>query len=163
MGLFSKEATQDESVSMQAAVNSRMSALEATIGSELSRMRTEYTDGLNRIEQMLTSAIQQSQMSAEIFQVQRRLGEIQSQVNAIFTLVAQRSPTLPSGEQKPIHDLIKARVQAVMDAMNLLTQDHASWLDGQRRALNDAQRAFDSAQERLKLSVVHVAIPEQVE
>lgn len=62
-------------------------------------------------------------------EVSKALEDLTSQVKLLIQTVAQLSPTLPDGEQKPIHDVIAAHTKQISSAIDNILIDHAKWLD----------------------------------
>lgn len=90
-----------------------------------------------------------------------RLDDLQQQIKVIESLVSQISAITPSGEQKPIHDAIRARITSALAAINDLGNVHADWLEQHRVSHDEVQAIIAELQQKHQASAHHVFPPEQ--
>ena len=149
---------------LRAELTNRMQTLEQTLIGEIQRLQipSEFSQLSKTLEQLqeqvqaLSSlALQLSSIPEKLEQLQEqvhtlsslvsqpssipeKLEKLQEQVQALSLLISQFSPVLPSGEQKSVDELIKARMQLVLEALQALENEYTSLLAQHDRTLQES-------------------------
>jgi hypothetical protein len=136
-------------------LTSKIQSLEQTLLGEMQKVRVtpelhmppdllQMPKKVDQVQKQLT------EISVTLFQLtqsSKKLDQLHQQIEDLAILVNHLSPTLPTGEQKPIHDKINVHILAATSAISALAQEHASWLEQHLQAFDRLQQSLSASQE----------------
>jgi hypothetical protein len=130
---------------------------------ETTQLRSEFTEALKTMQQILTTEIRQRSaifpVSSDTIQLSGRLFDLELQVKELVQIVQQLSATTASGTTKPIHETIQARINQALAAINALGNEHANWLEQHRLTHDEIGSMIDQLQQKHQASAHHVFPP----
>lgn len=132
---------------------------------ETTQLRSEFTEALKTMQQILTTEIRQRPatpaLSPDVVQLSKRLFDLELQVKELVQIIHQLSATTASGTAKPIHEAIQARINLALAAINALGNEHANWLEQHRLTHDEIRLMIDQLQQKHQASAHHVFPPEE--